>query len=32
MILTILSSGFDESLNSPYLVEAGTQRIENSSA
>ncbi|MBP2145849.1 hypothetical protein J2129_001303 [Methanofollis sp. W23] len=31
MILTILSSGLHESVNSPYLVEANTQRRENSS-
>jgi len=30
MILMILSSGLHERLNSPYPVEANTQRIENS--
>ncbi|MBP2144877.1 hypothetical protein J2129_000331 [Methanofollis sp. W23] len=30
MILTILSSGLHERVNSPYPFEANTQRIENS--
>ncbi|MBP2146947.1 hypothetical protein J2129_002401 [Methanofollis sp. W23] len=29
MILTILSSGLHESVNSPYSVEADKQRIDN---